>query len=184
MTKRILVVAAIVFAGCQTDAPPDSSPEAAESRPEDWAMLDAAIADALVNPELAHTREFYGSGSTRVLYDPTTFPPGYVPKVPGYQFEAFVRGTDVPHAAPKALTVDLRWFRGQPMLPAEPGQDPLQANQAYRDHHKNWLGIELCLFNGGGSGGGATPIGGCSVYYEVSQRDGNWLVKYKGAMDP
>jgi len=45
-------------------------------------------------------------------------------------------------------------------------------------------GVELCLFNGGGSGGGPIPVGGCSVYYDISQRDGSWLVKYKGEYDP
>jgi hypothetical protein len=70
------------------------------------------------------------------------------------------------------------------MLPPDPGQDPAEANQAYRDRHKQWQGVELCVYNGGGSGGGPIPIGGCSVYYDVRAEGGRWVVTYKGAEDP
>jgi hypothetical protein len=187
MYKRSLVIV-VLAAGCQVDDPP---PEPQADRggaeqvdPADRAILDAALADLLANPNLADTRAFYGSDGTRVRYDPATFPLGYVPDVPGYQFEVRPPSAAVPHDAPRMLAIDLRWFRGRPMLPPGPGEDPAQANQAYRDHHKDWQGVELCVFNGGGSGGGPIPIGGCSVYYDVSQDAGRWRVKYTGAFDP
>ena len=90
--------------------------------------------------------------------------------------------SEVPLDAPRALTVDLRWFRGRAMLPPQPGEDPLEANRAYRDKHRDWQGVEVCVFNGGGGGKerGLT-IGGCHVYYDVRTDGGGWFVKYKGA---
>jgi hypothetical protein len=118
-----------------------------------------------------------------VLYNPDTFPPGYVPNVSGYQFEARPDPASVPGEAPRALTVDLRWFRGRPMTPAE--QDVFESKQALRDRHGTWNGVELCMFNGGGGGPEREfTIGGCSVYYDVRQTDGRWTVSYSWARDP
>ena len=187
MGIRILIVLVFAVTGCQSEAPPEASDPSSSGdagRPEDWIILDAAIGDMLTNPTMADSRAFYGSGGTRVLYNAETFPIGYVPNVKDFQFGQFDRGARAPHEAPKALTVDARWFRGRPMLPPGPGEDPLKANQAYRDHHKDWGGIELCIYNGGGSGGGPIPIGGCSIYYDVIHKDGAWRVTYAGAFDP
>jgi hypothetical protein len=188
MRKKVLVLV-VLMAGCQVDEPP---PELQADRdagavvdPADRAILDAALADLLTNPALADTRAFYGSGGTLVLYDPATFPPGYEPAVPGYRFAAKPPPLAVPDDAPRALAVDLRWFRGRPMLPPGPGEDPARANQAYRDHHRDWQGVELCVFNGGGGGKERRlPIGGCSVYYDARPKDGTWVVSFKGAVDP
>lgn len=187
MRKRVLVLA-VLAVGCQAGDPPpepQADPHAgAAVDPADRAILDAALADLLANPDLADTRAFYGSGGTRVLYDPDTFPPGYAPAVQGFQFEPVPPKAGLPADAPRALAVDLRWFRGRPMLPPGPGEDPARANQAYRDQHKDWQGVELCVYNGGGGGGGALPIGGCSVYYDVRADGGRWVVTFKGALDP
>lgn len=193
MGKRILIVFVLAAGcqssdtteGCQTDDPPGNPPAQAQPEavvdPDDRAILDAVFADLLANPELSHTRDFYGSGGTRVLFDPTTFPAGYVPQVPGYQFAP---RSPVPSDAPRMLTVDLRWFRGRPMLPPR-FTDPFGTNKVYRDKHKDWQGVEVCLFNGGGGGKERVQtIGGCSVYYDVRADAGRWLVTFKGAEDP
>jgi hypothetical protein len=44
--------------------------------------------------------------------------------------------------------------------------------------------IHLCLFNIGGSGGDAMPIGGCDVWYSVKKANEKWVVEYVGADDP
>jgi hypothetical protein len=186
MWKR-LAIAVVLAAGCQADDPMATDPAAdrgvpGSADPDDQAILDAALKDLLTNPDLADSRAFYGSGGARVLYDPDMFPPGYVPAVPGFQFEARAQGAEVPHEAPRQLTVQLRWFRGRPMYP--PADDQLGSNQALRDRHKGWPGVALCMFNGGGSGGGPIPIGGCHVYYDVRAEGGRWVVTYKGAEDP
>jgi hypothetical protein len=188
MDKRVLMVL-VLAAGCQSDDPPPAPQAEAHEGvvvdPADRAILDAALADILANPELADTRAFYGSGGTTVLYDLATFPPGYVPTVPGYQFAVMPPRLKVAYDAPRALTVDLRWFRGRPTLPPQPGEDPLEANRAYRDRHRDWQGVELCVFNGGGGGKERVlPIGGCSVYYDVRFDAGLWKVTFKGAEDP
>ena len=184
--QRLALLLLAILAGCQYTPPPealDSGANGAAERPEDWLILDAALGDMLANPALADSRTFYGSGGTRVLYNPETFPPGYIPAVPGFQFEAQATRENVPHIAPLALAVDLRWFRGKPMLPQKP--DRFDSNQAYRDRHGVWDGIEFCIFNGGGGGPKRKfPIGGCSVYYDVRTDRAKWSISWKGAEDP
>jgi len=131
-------------------------------------ILQAIVTDALTNPDLKSTREFYGTESNRTvaLVDNSDlgWPKGFKPDTGRYKL------MEVPHDpfvnGPRVLGIRIDKFN-----PNEAKPDPFRGS------------IDICLLNAGGSANGAV-IGGCSVYYTAKRVGKRWTVECVGSLDP
>lgn len=142
---------------------------AADEASRDAAILDAALADLLTNPQLARHREFYG-GADVGLVEYAGFPSGYEPKVSGFRFKLHSPksgGT----TRPKQLIVGLGGY----WLDRSPATNEL----AHMFTALTRAGLVLTIWS---SGGGA--IGSGFASYEVERAGNGWALRYAGYEDP
>jgi hypothetical protein len=134
------------------------------------AILQAVLKDVLTNPELKHTRDFYGTAEDRTLTldngGKLGWPKRFQPETHGFGL----------------VTVQLDPFKDQRRV--------LGISISKFDlNHKESPGklfdtpIEVEIYNAGGSANGGV-IGGCTVYYKVKRLHNRWTVEWYGVLDP
>ncbi len=141
------------------------------------AVYDAILLDVLTNHTFGHSREFYGTPGDKRFALVTgedygiPWPDSYAPSVDGYVVSRVLEGAEIDDNSPRLLGIRLDKFN----LEESPTADEPQL-----------LGgrIAVTLLNAGGSGGGATPIGGCTVYYDAKRDGDKWTIMCQGALDP
>ena len=174
----ILVGASIgtirLLSRAQQSSPPGRRPPrwvtiAADSALRDARILDAAVADLLTNPELAHAREFYGGRHIKtVAYE--GFPTGYKPSVAGFVFEPLTR-KPTGNSSPKQLVIGLSGY----WIDRAPTTNEF-ASFFFSPLSK---GLALTVWNAGGG-----TIGSGWVSYEVERSGEAWKLRYSGYEDP
>ncbi len=125
-------------------------------------ILQAILADVLTNPDLKHTRQFYGTPKdktfTLVGNGKLGWPKEFKPQGLGFKLVK----------VPPDPFVNQRHILGIRL-------DKFDLKQKKSDLFN--AAIEVCLFNAGGSANGAVN-GGCSVYYEPKHIGKRWTVEF------
>lgn len=137
-------------------------------------VLDAAIHDILVNPDLKGAREFYGTPKDKrialAIESPVPWPRGYTPVVKGY--EAKYVHTENEHDRNEVRLLGLTIYHLDLSPVSRRRKDPLF------DYP-----LEIGIMNLGGVRNGGAG-GGCIVYYEIRNLNGSLTVEYMGELDP
>jgi hypothetical protein len=132
--------------------------------------VQQSIAYALASPNLADTRDFYGTqGDSEVILvndGPINWPDNLKPEVAGFRLRF------ASQFAPDGQCKDRRLGIRLDKL------DLLAPSDGFMDGN-----ITLSLINAGGTRNG-TVIGGCRVYYVVQIREGTIMARASWAFDP
>lgn len=132
--------------------------------------LQQSVAHALTSPNLADTRDFYGThGDSEVILvndGPIKWPDDLKPEVAGFRLRFASQFEPDGQCKDRILGIRLDKL------------DLLAPSDGFMDGN-----ITLSLINAGGTRNGAV-IGGCSVYYVVQIREGTIVARAGWALDP
>ena len=131
-------------------------------------VLEAVIKHVLTDPDLKHTRDFYGTArdKTFTLEDSGNWgwPKGFRPETHGFKLIEIERDPFVEQRRLLGIRIDKFDLKGK--------AEGLLSGP-----------IEICVYNAGGSANGGV-IGGCSIYYVPKRVGKRWTVECQGLLDP
>jgi hypothetical protein len=134
-------------------------------------VLQQCVQHVLLDQDLQHSREFYGTvGSTEVILEKNSpvglrWPSGFEPEVKGWSIR-FNETVEVHYDKNRLLGIPL---------------DKLDVESPYDGIFNG--NIALTLSNAGGSKNGMV-IGGCRVFFRIQREGETYVAKYAGHLDP